>query len=238
MNQGSSPLMSLQKVSVRYKKYRTLKRAQYHQVLTDLDLDIYPGDSIGVIGRNGAGKSTLLRLLAGVIDPDGGVIDRNQSTAALLTLQLGFDQQLDGRTNILLSGMLMGCRREVLEEKMADIIEFSGLGDAIREPVKHYSAGMKARLGFSIALMIDPDILLIDEVLGVGDETFREKSAAILKAKMASDHTVILVSHNTHTVRNLCNKVLWIEDGKARMAGETHQVVDHYIESMTKQELN
>ncbi|MFK7730425.1 MAG: ABC transporter ATP-binding protein [Pseudomonadales bacterium] len=227
--------MSLQNVSVRYKKHRTLRRAQYHQVLESLDLDIYPGDSIGVIGRNGAGKSTLLRLLAGVIDPDGGVIDRKQTTAALLTLQLGFDQQLDGRTNILLSGMLMGCRREVLEEKMSDIIDFSGLGAAIGEPVKHYSSGMKARLGFSIALMIEPDILLIDEVLGVGDETFREKSAAILKDKMASDHTVILVSHNTHTVKKLCNRVIWIEDGKTRMMGDTHEVVDCYIESMTQQ---
>lgn len=235
MSQSNLPLMSLQNVNVRYKKHRTLKRAQFHQVLTGFDLDIYPGDSIGIIGRNGAGKSTLLRLLAGVIDPDDGMIDRKQTSAALLTLQLGFDQQLDGKTNILLSGMLMGCRREVLEEKMSDIIDFSGLGAAINSPVKHYSAGMKARLGFSIALMIEPDILLIDEVLGVGDETFREKSAAILKGKMASDHTVILVSHNTHTVKNLCNRVVWIEDGKTRMMGDTDEVVDRYIESMTQQ---
>ncbi len=228
MSNQSGPLLSLQNVSVRYKKSRSLFKTDYYHALRDVSFDINRGDSVGVLGRNGSGKSTLLRVLAGIIDADGGQVVKGDISCALLALQVGFDPQLNGYVNAVLSGMLLGLPREKIQHRMEQIIEFSELGDAIYDPIKVYSAGMRARLGFSIAVNLDPDVLLIDEVLGVGDAEFRAKSNAALRQRILSDHTVVLVSHQPATVKQLCNRAVWIENGVTYMQGPVDEVVNAY----------
>jgi len=181
-----------------------------------------------VVGRNGAGKSTLLQLLGGIISPDAGQIHRAASQISLLSMQAGFDPQLSGKANAILSGMLLGFNRQEVESKLYNIISFSELGDFIDKPVNSYSTGMRARLGFSVALELNPDVLLIDEVLGVGDLRFREKSMAVMKEKLLSKQTIVFVSHNGHVVRNLCNRAIWLENGKLVMDGSADDVVSAY----------
>ncbi len=191
-------------------------------------MNLRHGETLGVIGRNGVGKSTLLRVIAGIMSPDKGKIVQAGYRASLLSLQVGFVAQLSGRENAILSGMLLGAAKKQIELSMDSIIEFSELDDFIDEPVSSYSAGMKARLGFSVALQADPDILLIDEVLGVGDAEFREKSAREIRRRIQSDRSVILVSHNTVTVQNLCDRVVWIEQGRTSAIGDPGEVLEAY----------
>jgi len=183
----NNPIISIENVGVRFKTRKSLFNRDYFNALRDASLNIWKGESLGIIGRNGAGKTTLLRILCGIILPDNGrIINRNVSTA-LLALQVGFDLQLSGRLNAVICGMLLGFRKKEIKERMDEIIAFSELGDFIDRPVKSYSAGMKARLGFSIALNLSPDVLLIDEVLAVGDASFREKSLAVMTEKLLSE---------------------------------------------------
>jgi len=228
MNSMAAPLISLKNVGVSYKLSRSIFSTQKYAALKDVSFDIYRGDSIGVVGRNGAGKSTLLRLLAGIISPDSGAIVSNQETTALLSLQAGFNGELDGRANAILNGMLLGFTKLQMIEKIEDIIAFSELGDAIHKPVKTYSTGMRARLGFAIAVHIHPEVLLVDEILGVGDADFREKSTAVMKERLGSDQTVVLVSHQANIIKSLCNRAVWIEDGVTKMEGDAITVVSAY----------
>ena len=201
--------------------------------LEDVTLEIYRGETVGVIGRNGVGKSTLLRLLAGIVSPDRGTIRFEiPCHTSLLSLQVGFIPQLTGWENAVLSGMLLGMRRKKIEACMDEIIAFSELGEFINQPISAYSPGMRARLGFSVAFQADPDILLFDEALGVGDAEFREKSANAMRQKIRSNKTVVLVSHNEKTIRNLCDRAVWIEKGGARMIGDPDSVLEAY--SMTQ----
>lgn len=195
-------LIAVQNVGVRFNTRKSLFGSDYVDALRDVSFNINRGDSVGVIGRNGAGKTTLLRLLGGIIRPDKGEIINNNATTALLALQVGFDAELSGRVNAVLSGMLLGFRKHEVEESLKKIIEFSELGPFIDKPVKSYSAGMRARLGFSVALKMSPDVLLVDEVLGVGDAGFRRKSISVMQEKLKSDQTIVLVSHNANTVKN------------------------------------
>src|SRR5262249_13385528 len=158
----------------------------------------------GIIGRNGAGKSTLLRVLAGILTPDKGGMTRKPAVCQLLTLALGFQRHLSGRDNAILSGLMLGLRRSEIEQRLPKVIEFSELGDFFEEPISAYSTGMVMRLGFSVAIQIDPDILLIDEVLSVGDAEFQKKSAAALHEHIHSDRTVVLVSHDLESIRKIC----------------------------------
>ncbi len=223
-----SSLISLRNIGVSYRRARTLFGGSVYHALRDVSFDIKPGDSLGILGKNGAGKSTLLRVLAGIISPDKGSLVNANARTALLALQVGFDPQLDGRTNAILSGMLLGfSKREVLA-KIDEIIEFSELGAAIDEPIKVYSTGMRARLGFSVAVHLDPDILLIDEVLGVGDADFRKKSSKLLHDRLQSEHTVVLVSHSASTIKRLCNRAVWIEQGVTHMEGDAIEVSNAY----------
>lgn len=231
---SGEPLISVQNVGVRFKSNRSLFRRDYFEALKDVSFDLQPGDSLGVVGRNGVGKTTLLRLLGDIIRPDSGRIINNNATTSLLSLQVGFDLELSGRVNAILSGMLLGFRKEDVESNLDSIIAFSELGDFIDKPVKSYSAGMKARLGFSVALEMSPDVLLIDEVLGVGDVEFREKSMAVMRDKLLSDQTIVFVSHMGAMVRNLCNRAVWIEGGVTRMGGDSSEVVAAYEEHMFK----
>lgn len=221
-------LVAMDSVGVNYRISRNLLSDDRKVALKSVSLNLYKGDSLGVIGRNGAGKSTLLKLIAGIIGCDTGSVDIRANRIALLALQAGFRQELDGISNAYLSAMLLGFTRLEVSESLQDIIEFSELGAAIHDPVKTYSHGMRARLGFSVLHYMRPDVLLIDEVLGVGDYEFREKSVAAMKDRLRSEQTVVLVSHNADTVKQLCNRAVWIEDGVTQMEGDVQEVISAY----------
>lgn len=203
-------------------------RNQYIQALQDVSLEIHKHENVGIIGGNGAGKSTLLRVIAGIFTPESGHVTRNTDSISLLALGTGFQPVLSGIENIYINGLLLGLTKVQLDEKLNDIIEFSGLGDFIENPVKTYSSGMRARLAFSISSHINPDVLLIDEVLGVGDKDFKKKSSQRIKEMVQSDCTVVLVSHNLKSIEDMCDKVLWLEQGKVIMFDETSKVLSEY----------
>ncbi|HXH02943.1 MAG TPA: ABC transporter ATP-binding protein [Candidatus Competibacteraceae bacterium] len=229
----STPLMArLRNVGAYYWLRKGYLRHERYWALRDVSFDLYPGDSLGVIGRNGAGKSTLLKLLSGIVKPDLGSAELFGHHATLLSLQVGFVPYLSGRENAILSGMLMGMHRDEMERRMGEIIAFSELDEFIDQPISSYSAGMRARLGFSVAIQLDPDILLIDEVLGVGDAQFQAKSSARIHDIIRSRKTVVLVSHNADTLRKLCNRAIWLEGGVTRAVGDTDSVLREYNDYM------
>ena len=207
-------------------------RQEKFWAINDVSFNVYHGETLGVIGRNGAGKSSLLRVLAGIVNPDIGKVVNHGVTASLLSLQVGFVNHLTGRENAILSGMMLGLSKGEVIKRMDDIREYSDIGDFFDQPVNNYSSGMRARLGFSIAIYVNPDVILLDEVLGVGDIEFREKSTATIKGIMKSDKTVVLVSHNGSVIKQLCDRVVWIDDMKTKMVGEPDEVVSSYEESI------
>ncbi|RMH21257.1 MAG: ABC transporter ATP-binding protein [Acidobacteria bacterium] len=203
--------------------------------LHDVSLTLYKGETLGVIGRNGAGKTSLLKVLTGILKPDRGTMINHGYRAALLSLQVGFVPYLSGRENAILSGLLLGMKRREIDDKMADIVAFAELEELFDEPLGTYSAGMRARLGFSVAVHVDPDVLLIDEVFGVGDADFIRKSRKVMRQKMRSDKTVVLVSHNTREIRQLCDRAVWIHHGKSVCEGPPDEVLRAYQESVRRQ---
>ncbi|MFH1216831.1 MAG: ABC transporter ATP-binding protein [Pseudomonadota bacterium] len=222
-------LISLQNIGCSYKVRKGRFRFRSYDALKDISLDIFKGETVGIIGRNGAGKSTLLHILARIITPNCGKIFFHQDISiSLLSLQLGFTPELSGRDNAIMGAMLLGYTKKEALNRFPRIVAFSELGDWINEPVKTYSSGMKARLGFAIAMEMSPDILLVDEVLGVGDEAFRKKSIAAMKEKMLSGQTVIFVSHQPQTIRELCTRLAWLEKGAVKMVGGTEEVLGAY----------
>lgn len=223
----TEPVLSLRNVGVYYKRKRGLLGEPFW-ALKDVSLDLHHGETLGIIGRNGVGKSTLLRLMAGIMQPNTGTLINYGYQASLLSLQVGFVYYLTGRENALLSGMFMGLRRRQVLERMEAIIEFSELGEFFDRPIATYSTGMIARLAFSIAFQVDPDILLVDEILGVGDAEFSQKSAKVMHDKILSNKTVVFVSHHAALVQYLCNRVVWIEEGVSRAEGETESVLREY----------
>ena len=229
-------VLSLRNVGVRYGRRRHLFSQHQSEfwALRDVTLDLFSGETLGVIGRNGAGKTTLLKVLAGILRPDTGSYVNNGYRATLLSLQVGFVGYLSGRENAILSGLLLGMHRREIERKMDAIISFSGLEDFIDEPIQTYSSGMKARLGFSTAFQVDPDILLVDEVMGVGDAEFTEKSKAVMREKIRSDKTVVLVSHNTDVIRSLADRMVWIEKGGTVAQGGPDEVLEAYAQSQRR----
>lgn len=205
MNQ--SALISLKDITVRYKIRQSLfRKPKYYTALENISFDIYRGETLGIVGRNGAGKSTLLRIIAGIIKPDSGVMENAGATVSLLALQAGFDPELSGLDNAIISGMLMGYTRKQAIQMLPEIAKFSELGDFIYEPVKTYSSGMRSRLGFSVAVFLTPDVLLLDEVLSVGDKEFKKKAEAEMIQKMSSEQTIILVSHSESQINKLCER--------------------------------
>ena len=224
------PLIEVRDVAVSYTRRRGLLRANKRVwVFRDLSFDLHRGDSLGVIGNNGVGKSTLLRLMAGIIEPDEGSVVNNGVKAALMSLAGGFYPELSGLQNILLGGVLLGYTEQEVRTKLDAIIDFAELADNIHKPVNTYSAGMKARLGFSRAAMLEADVLLIDEVLSVGDKNFREKCEALMRERIQSKQTVVYVSHNEKSVIELCDQALWIDNGRARALGPAQAVVEQYL---------
>ncbi len=231
----SDTVITLKNVSVIYKSGLPIFRQRsVHEALKDISFELNHGDSLGVIGRNGVGKSTLLRLLNGIIKPDKGEMINHGYQTALLSLTVGYDNNVSGRNNAILSGMLMGKTKEEMIEQMPDIIAFSELEEFIDHPVKNYSTGMKQRLGFAVATQVKTDVLLIDEILSVGDARFKIKSEAVMHDKILSGDTVVLVSHNPKTITKLCNKAVWIEHGLIRKQGDPSDVIKAYEEFVTK----
>lgn len=213
---------------------RTLKRnkseVKLFKALDDISIKIHKGEKVGLIGYNGAGKSTLLKIISRVYDADEGEVIINGNIAPLLALGAGFDKNYSGRENIFLNGAILGYDEEFLKNKYDEIVEYSTLGDFINLPVKNYSAGMKSKLGFSIATLVNPDILILDEVLGVGDITFRKKSREKIMELMESGTTVLLVSHSIGAIRDICDTAIWIDHGKLRDYGEVNEICDKYVE--------
>lgn len=228
---NSEPIISLKNVGVSYRRRAGVLRWNKYWALNDITFDLYKGETLGIIGRNGAGKSTLLQVLAGIISPDKGVITHNESTVSLLSLQVGFLPHITGRENAILSGMLLGINKSDIEKAMPKIIEFSGLGEFIDQPVNSYSTGMRARLGFSVANQMDPDVILVDEVLGVGDVEFKKKSAAAMREKISSNKTVVIVSHDEKTLKDLCDRILWVDRKGMCVEGGIDDVLISYNQS-------
>lgn len=210
-------------------------RANYFEALKGVSFNIDKGSIVGLIGSNGSGKSTLLTAIAGIFSPDEGSIDLKGNSVSLLSIGVGFQKELSGRENIILSGMLLGFTKKQIEEKTEEIIDFAELGDFIDMPVKSYSSGMYSKLAFSITAILETDIMLIDEILSVGDAKFRKKSYAKMQELIAEAHrTVIIVSHSMATLANLCDSVIWLEKGEIRMIGKTKEVIAAYTEYMNK----
>ena len=191
------------------------------------------GQILGIIGKNGSGKSTLLRAIAGIFCPDEGTIDLKGHTVSLLSIGVGFQKEITGRENILLSGMLLGFSEEEIRAKMPQIIDFAELGKFIDMPVKTYSSGMHSKLAFAITANLETEIMLIDEVLSVGDERFKKKSYAKMKELISNkERTVVIVSHNISTLQELCDKVMWMHDGEIKRIGDPQSVLEEYQEFM------
>lgn len=232
----SSPLISLENIGVYYRGGRsvTSRDTRIPWALRGLNLKIQRGEKLGIVGRNGCGKSTLLRLLAGIITPDEGRIGFASPDlhVQLLALGVGFEGHLSGAENAILSGLFMGKSRRHMESRLSEIQEFSELGDAFHMPVNTYSSGMNSRLGFSIALQTDPDVFLIDEILGVGDHGFLEKSRAAIREKFKSETTVILISHDATVIGNICSRAVWMNRGAILAEGDPAQVCATYEQSL------
>ncbi|MFV8826371.1 ABC transporter ATP-binding protein [Alkalihalobacterium sp. APHAB7] len=196
--------------------------------LKGINFDVKKGEVLGIVGRNGSGKSTLLKVLSGILLPDQGEYKVDGPKPVLLSLGAGFQPELSGVENIYLNGLLLGRSKAEIDKLLPEIIEFSELDHFVNKPVRTYSAGMKSRLAFSTAITLDPEILLIDEVLGVGDSSFREKCKKVIMEKIKEKRTVILISHSASLVKSLCDRVVWIHLGEQRDVGDTEEIVDKY----------
>lgn len=223
----------LNNVSIRKSFLRKRKQTEVFEAVKHVSFSVSKGDILGIIGKNGSGKSTLLRSIAGIFSPNSGTIDLKGHSVSLMALGVGFKDSLSGRENIILSGMLLGFSEREIEEKAEDIIDFAEIGDFIDRPVRTYSSGMHSKLAFAITAMLETDIMLVDEVLSVGDERFKKKSLTKMKQLIADrNRTVIIVSHSMDTLEELCNSVLWLHDGKVMENGEPMTVLRHYKEFM------
>ncbi len=229
----SKPLISLRHVGLAYAnplaRLRLGKDRRIH-ALRDVSFDVHEGDKLGIIGRNGCGKSTLMRLLARVYEPDSGTVSfSRQVHIQMLSLGVGFEGSLTGRENAVLNGMLLGKTRAHMFSRLEKIKEFSELGDFFEMPVGTYSSGMVLRLGFSVAMETEPDVLLIDEVLGVGDASFARKSQKAIEERFTSHHTIVMISHDPNIITGLCNRAVWIEQGRTMADGPPAEVSAAYL---------
>ena len=223
---------TLKQTSIRKSLFKLKKAKQKeHEALKGISFDVKKGEILGIIGSNGSGKSTLLKAIAGIFSADSGEINLYSKSVSLIAIGKGFDKKLTGRENIRLTGMLLGFSKAEIEAKIPKIIEFANLGNFIDMPVKTYSSGMFSKLSFSINTILLTDIILVDEVLSVGDEEFRRKSKRRMKKVISSKkRTVMLVTHNMNEIQKLCDRVMWLEQGNIKMLGETQEVISAYID--------
>lgn len=210
------------------RKLRNDIKTQEFWALKHISFEVYKGEVLGIIGRNGSGKSTTLKIISGIMKPTEGTVKTNGVVAPMLELGSGFDMDMSGRENIYLNGAILGYTEEFLKEKYNEIVEFSELSMFIDSPLRNYSSGMLARLAFSIATIVVPEILIVDEILAVGDEAFQKKSHAKMMELMSGGTTVLFVSHNMQQIRDMCSRVLWIDGGDMKMIGPTEEVCDAY----------
>ncbi len=213
----------------------TLRRKMKYdtfQALTDVSFHVNKGEVLGIIGHNGAGKSTLLKIISGILTPTKGTVQSNGIIVPMLELGCGFDFDLSGRENIYLNGAILGYSKAFLDSKCQEIIDYSELGTFIESPIRNYSSGMLMRLAFSIATVVTPEILIVDEILAVGDASFQEKSKRRMLDLMSGGTTVLFVSHSLGQIRELCNRVLWLDHGQVKMFGDTQTVCDAYEASV------
>lgn len=205
-------------------------RLKYEEftVFEDVSFDVKKGEVVGIIGKNGAGKSTLLKIVSGVLKPIKGKVTANGNVVPMLELGAGFDPELTGRENIYLNGSILGYDEQFLQEKYQEIVDFSELGDFINMPIRNYSSGMMMRLAFSIATVVSPEILIVDEILAVGDEGFQNKSKERMLELMGGGTTVLFVSHSLEQIQEMCNRVVWLDAHKVRMVGDASQVCRAY----------
>lgn len=200
--------------------------------LKDVSFDIKRGEVVGLVGTNGAGKSTMLKVVSGVYTPTEGVVQAHGNICPMIELGAGFDMDLTAQENVYLNGSIMGYTKEFLEEKYPEIVDFAELHDFMQVPVRNFSSGMMARLAFSVATVVDPEILIVDEILSVGDAAFQAKSEGKMLNMIQGGTTVLYVSHSMESIRRLCNRVIWLDHGQVRMIGETQEVCDAYTESL------
>lgn len=224
--------ISLSQVCLRYQRGFGLGRKASGWVLQDVSFDLYHGEALGVIGRNGAGKSSLLKLLGKMIEPDQGVIRFNVDRVSLLALHVGFQQHLTGRENALISSMFMGVPRKEAESMLDSIAEFAGIGAAMEEEVGAYSSGMLARLGFAVANHVNADVILVDEVIAVGDAEFGQRARMAMRDKIRQGGTAVIVSHDLALLEQWCSRVIWLDQGRIRMSGESADVISCYQEAL------
>jgi lipopolysaccharide transport system ATP-binding protein len=226
-----TPLISVRHVGLcyRYQKSMFARHKSRIMALHDITFDLFEGEKLGIIGRNGSGKSTLMKIIAKIFEPDGGAVVYSRPLhVQLLSLGVGFEGSLSGRENAVLNGMLLGKSRGHMLSRLEKIKDFSELGEFFDLPVATYSTGMGARLGFAVAMETEPDVLLIDELLGVGDARFATKSEAAVREKFGGNHTVVLISHDPVTIRKMCTRAVWIENGRTLMEGDVETVADAY----------
>ena len=196
--------------------------------MNGVSFDVKRGEVVGIIGRNGAGKSTLLKIISGIIKPTKGITFCNGNVVPMLELGSGFDMDLTGRENIFLNGAILGYSEDFLKSKYEEILSFSELGQFIDVPIRNYSSGMLMRLAFSVATVVNPEILIVDEILAVGDEAFQAKSRARMQELMSGGTTVLFVSHSLDQIRQMCDRVVWLDGGQVKMLGPAQEVCDHY----------
>ena len=218
-------MVALMKKKLNYEQFRARHGVSF---------EIKKGEVIGIVGSNGAGKSTLLKVISGILRPTEGSVSLGGNVVPMLELGSGFDFDLSGRENIFLNGAILGYSEGFLKEKYDDIVAFSELGDFINIPVRNYSSGMIMRLAFSIASQVVPDILIVDEILAVGDAAFQEKSYARMVELMGHGTTVLLVSHNIDQIRRLCDRVIWLDHGEVKDIGETQKICDAYMQTQIR----
>lgn len=227
---------NLKKTSIK-KTLLHLKRQKPDRFVAVKGISFYvrEGEILGIIGKNGSGKSTTLNALAGIFSPDSGSIDLNGHSISLLSIGVGFIREMTGRENITLSGMLLGFTEEQVKAKEQEIIDFAEIGEFIDMPVRTYSSGMYSKLAFSITAILETDIMLIDEVLSVGDQKFKKKSYEKMKSLISNkDRTVVIVSHSIETLEQLCDTVMWMHEGQIKRIGDPDEVLDEYVAFMEK----
>ena len=233
-------------LSIRYKSLKSFSIKQnflrFHknkretfEALKNISFEVEEGEILGIIGKNGSGKSTMLKALAGIFSPDTGSIDLKNHSVSLLSIGVGFEKEMSGRENVILSGMLLGFTEEQVKAKEQEIIDFAEIGEFIDMPVRTYSSGMYSKLAFSITAILETDIMLIDEVLSVGDQKFKKKSYEKMKSLISNkDRTVVIVSHSIETLKQLCDTVMWMHEGQIKQIGDPNEVLDEYVAFMEK----
>lgn len=231
-NLGVEKDNSLKKTFIRILSFKKKQKNDYFWALKDIDISIKKGEVVGIIGVNGAGKSTLLKVVSGVYKPTKGSIEVNGKISPMIELGAGFDGELTARENIYLNGAILGYSKEFIDQKFDEIVNFSELADFLDVPVKNFSSGMTAKLAFSISTIVDPEILIVDEILSVGDLKFQEKSKNKMMHMINGGTTVLYVSHSLKSIEDLCTKVIWLEKGKIKMFGKTKDICKLYYKEL------